>query len=169
MMTAVLVLAGLAALVAILLNLAAIRLQSDSDEAVTTLDSLLPQLQCAQCGYPGCKPYAAAILDGEAEINQCAPGGEETILALARVLQREPAALNPDFGAYRPPAVAFIDESACIGCARCLDACPVDAILGAPRLMHTVIAAHCTGCELCLPPCPVDCISLINADGNNAT
>jgi electron transport complex protein RnfB len=127
------------------------------------IDALLPQTQCTRCGYAGCRPYAAAIASGEAEINQCPPGGGATILALAALLGRPALALNPAHGTESPPRLAFIDESRCIGCARCLAPCPVDAILGAPKHMHTVIAALCTGCELCLPPCPVDCIELKEA------
>jgi len=124
------------------------------------IDALLPQTQCTRCGYPGCKPYAAAIASGEAEINQCPPGGRATIAALAGLTGRPVQALNPVHGAESPPRVAWIDESRCIGCARCLAPCPVDAIVGAAKYMHTVLIEHCTGCELCLPPCPVDCIEM---------
>ena len=129
-------------------------------ELAARIDALLPQTQCTRCGYSGCKPYAAAIAGGAAEINQCPPGGSATISALAALLGRPVQALNPAHGAETPPRVAWIDESRCIGCARCLAPCPVDAIVGAPKYMHTVLAGHCTGCELCLPPCPVDCIEL---------
>ncbi|MEQ8485400.1 MAG: electron transport complex subunit RsxB [Pseudomonadales bacterium] len=125
------------------------------DPVVDAIDALLPQTQCAQCGYPGCRPYAEAVAGGEA-LNLCPPGGEETQQALARLLGRDPGALP----AAPPAQVARIDEDACIGCFRCVEACPVDAIVGAPQLMHTVLAERCTGCELCLPPCPVDCIDL---------
>jgi Na+-translocating ferredoxin:NAD+ oxidoreductase subunit B len=124
------------------------------------IDALLPQTQCTRCGYPGCKPYAEAIAGGAAEINQCPPGGSATIAALAALLKRPVLALNPLNGVESAPRVAWIDETRCIGCARCLAPCPVDAIVGAPKYMHTVLGAHCTGCELCLPPCPVDCIEL---------
>jgi Na+-translocating ferredoxin:NAD+ oxidoreductase subunit B len=124
------------------------------------IDALLPQTQCTRCGYAGCKPYAAAIASGEAGINQCPPGGSATIAALATLLGRPVQALNPAHGVEAPPRVAWIDESRCIGCARCLAPCPVDAIVGAPKYMHTVLAERCTGCELCLPPCPVDCIEM---------
>jgi electron transport complex protein RnfB len=124
------------------------------------IDALLPQTQCTRCGYPGCKPYAAAIAAGTAEINQCPPGGSATIAALAALLRRPVQALNPVHGTETPPRVAWIDESRCIGCARCLAPCPVDAVVGAAKYMHTVLIEHCTGCELCLPPCPVDCIEL---------
>lgn len=124
------------------------------------IDALLPQTQCTKCGYDGCRPYAEAIAAGAADINQCPPGGDEGVARLALLLGREAKPLNPANGAYRPPQVAVIDEAACIGCTKCIQACPVDAIVGASKLMHTVIASWCTGCELCLPPCPVDCIAL---------
>jgi electron transport complex protein RnfB len=124
------------------------------------IDALLPQTQCTRCGYPGCRPYALAIAAGEAPINQCPPGGHATIAALARLLDREYLPLNPATGVETPPRVAFIDEERCIGCARCLPPCPVDAIVGASKYLHTVIAERCTGCELCLAPCPVDCIEM---------
>ena len=125
------------------------------------IDALLPQTQCTRCGHPGCRPYAEAIARGEAEINQCPPGGAATIAGLAALLRRAPLALNPVNGVEGPPLVAQIDEAACIGCAKCLPPCPVDAIVGARRQMHTVLLALCTGCELCVAPCPVDCISMV--------
>ena len=125
------------------------------------IDALLPQTQCTRCGYQGCRPYAEAMARGEAGINQCPPGGAATIAALAALLHREPLPLNPANGVEGPPLVALIDEVACIGCAKCLPPCPVDAIIGARKQMHTVIAALCTGCELCIAPCPVDCISMV--------
>jgi Na+-translocating ferredoxin:NAD+ oxidoreductase subunit B len=124
------------------------------------IDALLPQTQCTRCGYPGCKPYAEAIASGAAEINQCPPGGSATIAALAALLQRPAQPLNPLNGVESVPRVAWIDETRCIGCARCLAPCPVDAIVGSAKFMHTVLSERCTGCELCLPPCPVDCIEL---------
>src|ERR1700735_4701753 len=124
------------------------------------IDALLPQTQCTRCGYAGCAPYAAAIASGEAQINQCPPGGMATIQALAALLGRPVQALNPVHGTETPPRVAWIDESRCIGCARCLAPCPVDAIVGAAKYMHSVLIDRCTGCELCLPPCPVDCIEM---------
>jgi electron transport complex protein RnfB len=129
-------------------------------DVVARIDALLPQTQCTRCGYAGCRPYAAAIASGEAEINQCPPGGSATIAALAALTGRPVQALNPVHGVETPPRVAWIDESRCIGCARCLAPCPVDAIIGAAKYMHTVLAERCTGCELCLPPCPVDCIEM---------
>lgn len=128
------------------------------------IDALLPQTQCTRCGYPGCRPYAEAIARGEAGINQCPPGGAATIASLAALLQRDPLPLNPANGSEGPLLVALIDEAACIGCAKCLPPCPVDAIVGARKQMHTVITALCTGCELCIVPCPVDCISMVPRD-----
>ncbi len=125
------------------------------------IDALLPQTQCTRCGYPGCRPYAEAIAAGEAPINQCPPGGAATIGALARLLGTAPLPLNPANGIEGPGLVAQIDEDACIGCARCLPPCPVDAIVGTHRQMHTVVLALCTGCELCVAPCPVDCILMM--------
>ena len=125
------------------------------------IDALLPQTQCTRCGYSGCRPYAEAILSGAAHINQCPPGGAATIVALAGLLDRAALPLNPANGVEGPPLVAQIDEEACIGCAKCLPPCPVDAILGAHQRMHTVMLALCTGCELCVAPCPVDCISMV--------
>jgi electron transport complex protein RnfB len=127
---------------------------------VAQIDALLPQTQCTRCGYDGCRPYAAAIANGAAQINQCPPGGRATIGALAQLLHRELVGLNPANGIETPARVAMIDESRCIGCARCLAPCPVDAIVGAPKMMHTVLADRCTGCELCIAPCPVDCIEM---------
>ena len=125
------------------------------------IDALLPQTQCTKCGFEGCRPYADAIAGGQAEINQCPPGGAAGIEALARLLHRAPLPLNPANGVERPLMVAVVDEARCIGCTLCIPACPVDAIIGASKRMHSVIASHCTGCELCLPPCPMDCISML--------
>lgn len=124
------------------------------------IDALLPQTQCRRCGYDGCRPYAEAVADAKAEINRCPPGGEATIAKLARLLGRPSIAPDPSCGPQTPHAVALIEESACIGCTLCIAACPVDAIVGAAKLMHTVIDARCTGCELCVPACPVDCIAM---------
>ena len=130
---------------------------------IEVIDQLLPQTQCTRCGYPACRPYAEAISRGEAEINQCPPGGDATIAALAKLLQSPTKPLNPAHGVHQPLSIALIDEAQCIGCTLCIQACPVDAIVGAAKHMHTVVASLCTGCELCLPPCPVDCISLLPA------
>jgi electron transport complex protein RnfB len=127
----------------------------------SAIDALLPQTQCTRCGYPSCRDYANAIAANEATINQCPPGGTETIVALAALTGLAPAQLNRENGLEAAPTVAFIDEERCIGCTKCLPPCPVDAIVGAPRRMHTVIAELCTGCELCIAPCPVDCIVMI--------
>ncbi len=124
------------------------------------IDAILPQTQCTQCGYAGCRPYAEALARGDAGINQCPPGGESGIHALATLLNRPYQSLNPAHGAIRPKMLALIDEATCIGCTLCIKACPVDAILGTHKQMHTVIMAECTGCELCVAPCPVDCISM---------
>jgi electron transport complex protein RnfB len=124
------------------------------------VDAELPQTQCRQCGYAGCRPYAEAVARGEAAIDRCPPGGDEGVRALARVTGRPVVPLDPACGAVQPRSVAVIDERLCIGCTLCIAACPVDAIVGAAKRMHTVLAADCTGCGLCAPPCPVDCIAL---------
>src|SRR5579862_6688670 len=129
------------------------------------IDALLPQTQCTRCGYGGCRPYAAAIAAQAAPINRCPPGGAATIAALARLLGVAVLPLDPAYGTEAAPQVAQIDEEACIGCARCLPPCPVDAIIGAPQRMHTVLLALCTGCELCVAPCPVDCIAMVPRAG----
>ncbi|HMB60281.1 MAG TPA: electron transport complex subunit RsxB, partial [Xanthomonadales bacterium] len=151
------------------LGWAARKFRVDSDPVVEQIDQILPQTQCGQCNYPGCRPYAEAIASGEADINQCPPGGEAGIRALADLLGREPMALNPENGEEKQAAVAVIDEQVCIGCILCIQACPVDAILGASKQMHTVIESECTGCELCLPPCPVDCIDMITITPSTRT
>jgi H+/Na+-translocating ferredoxin:NAD+ oxidoreductase subunit B len=161
MLTAVLLFTALGTIFGLGLGWAARRFRVESDPVVDRIDAILPQTQCGQCNYPGCRPYAEAIAAGEAPINQCPPGGEAGIRALADLLGVEPLPLNPEFGEEKARTVAVIDEAACIGCTLCIQACPVDAILGAPKLMHTVIEAECTGCDLCLPPCPVDCITMV--------
>ncbi len=161
MLSAALALTLLALVFGLLLGYSSIRFKVEGDPVVDQIDAILPQTQCGQCGYPGCRPYAEAIAAGEADINQCPPGGEQVIQALADLLGREPKPLDPERGEEKPPMVAFIDESECIGCTLCIKACPVDAILGAPKMMHTVIAEECTGCELCVEPCPVDVISMV--------
>ncbi len=128
---------------------------------VDRIDALLPQTQCGQCRYAGCRPYAEAIASGDADINQCPPGGAAGIRALATLLEREPKPLNPEHGVEAPRTVALIDEAVCIGCTKCIQVCPVDAILGAPQVMHSILSDECTGCGLCLAPCPVDCIALV--------
>jgi electron transport complex protein RnfB len=125
------------------------------------IDALLPQTQCTRCGYPTCRAYADAIAAAEADIDRCPPGGNDGVIALAQLLGRDAKPLNPAYGSEAAPTVAFIDEDVCIGCTKCIQACPVDAIVGAAKRMHTILADECTGCGLCLPPCPVDCIALI--------
>ena len=142
-------------------------LQTAERELAAQIEDLLPQTQCGQCGHPGCRPYARAIAAGEA-FNKCPPGGRATIAAIADLLGTPPLALDPEHGREGPKLVAYIREAECIGCTKCLPACPVDAILGAPRQMHTVIAAECTGCDLCVEPCPVDCIEMIPAPVRSA-
>lgn len=166
MLIAILSIVVLALVLGALLSWTGVRLRVErdplaSDPVAERIDRLLPQTQCGQCGYPGCRPYAEAIANGVADINQCPPGGEAGIRALANLLGREPMRLNAANGVEKPKALALIDEAICIGCTKCIQACPVDAIIGASKLMHTVIAELCTGCELCLPPCPVDCIEMV--------
>ena len=163
MLAAVLLFTILGSLFGLGLGWAARRFRVESDPVVDRIDAILPQTQCGQCNYPGCRPYAEAIAAGEAQINQCPPGGEAGIRALADLLGVEPLPLNPANGAEKPRTVAVIDEKACIGCTLCIQACPVDAILGAAKQMHSVIESECTGCDLCLPPCPVDCITMVRA------
>ena len=153
---AVITIATIALIAGIGLSLASSKLPADEGDLVEQVNNLLPQTQCAQCGYPGCRPFAAAIVDGSAAINLCPPGGEETVRKLADLLGRDVIPLAESI----VPAVAVIDESLCIGCTHCRNACPVDAIVGAHQLMHTIIESECTGCELCIAPCPVDCISM---------
>jgi electron transport complex protein RnfB len=133
----------------------------DRDRRIKSIDEWLPQTQCTQCSYPRCHDYAVAIADGEADINQCPPGGDVTIRGLASLLGKIGKPLNPEFGVHKRKEVAVIDEDVCIGCVMCIKACPTDAIIGAAKLMHTVIEQDCTGCELCIEPCPVDCIEMV--------
>jgi electron transport complex protein RnfB len=162
-LTAILAFVALALVLGALLGWAAVRFRVAADTVVERIDRLLPQTQCGQCGYAGCRPYAEAIAREQADINQCPPGGEAGIRALAELLGREPTRLNPANGVEKPRTLVRIDEATCIGCTKCIQACPVDAIVGAPKKMHTVVAELCTGCDLCLPPCPVDCIEIITA------
>ncbi|MEP6391841.1 MAG: electron transport complex subunit RsxB [Halioglobus sp.] len=157
---ALLALVGLGAVFGALLGFAAVRFKTEGDPIADQINQILPQTQCGQCGYPGCRPYAEAIADGDA-INKCPPGGETTIAELADLLDVEAPPLDAEHGEEKVKAVAFIREAECIGCTKCIQACPVDAILGAAKQMHTVIAQECTGCDLCLEPCPVDCIDMI--------
>lgn len=161
MLTAVLALTAIAIVFGLLLGFAAVRFKVEGDPLVDQIDAILPQTQCGQCSYPGCRPYANAIAAGEADINRCPPGGETTIIALADLLGREPIPLDDEVGEEKAKMVAVIDENTCIGCTLCIQACPVDAILGAAKQMHTIIEPECTGCELCIEPCPVDCIDMV--------
>ena len=129
---------------------------------IDTIEKLLPQTQCGDCGFDGCRPYATALVNHETDINRCLPGGMDTVTTLATALGKTVKPLYKNSDKYNLPAVALIDESQCIGCVKCIAACPVDAIVGAPKQMHSIIDMYCTGCELCIPPCPVDCISMIN-------
>jgi len=152
-----------------LLGYAAVRFRSEGNPVADQVNALLPQTQCGQCGYPGCRPYAEAIANGEA-INKCPPGGEAGIQALADLLDVEPIPLDDEHGAEaEAKTVAYIREDECIGCTKCIQACPVDAILGAAKQMHTVIASECTGCDLCVEPCPVDCIDMLPVEENLRT
>lgn len=143
----------------LILGWAAVRFKLKSNPVVDQIESILPQTQCSQCGYPGCRPYAEAIAEGDA-INKCPPGGESGVIALADLLGVEVIPLE-DNGAKTEKTIVIIREDECIGCTKCIQACPVDAIIGAPKQMHTVIADLCTGCDLCIPPCPVDCIDIV--------
>ncbi len=158
---AVVLLATLAIIFGAILGFAAVRFKVEGNPIVDQIDDLLPQTQCGQCSYPGCKPYAEAIAAGE-KINKCPPGGESTIIALADLLGVEPEPLDAEHGAEKDvPMVAIIREDECIGCTKCIQACPIDAIMGAAKQMHTVITDECTGCDLCVEPCPVDCIDMV--------
>ena len=160
MLVAILALGLLAGSSGLLLGFAAVRFRVEGDPMLEKIEALLPQTQCGQCGYAGCHSYAEAIASGAADINLCPPGGSNSLIALADLLGRDPQALSSELE-EKPPQLAVIDEENCIGCTLCLQACPVDAILGAAKQMHTVIASECTGCELCVAPCPVDCIQMV--------
>ncbi len=158
MLTTIIAIAVLAAVFGLVLGFASVRFKVEGDPIVDKIDAILPQTQCGQCSYPGCRPYAEAIANGEADINQCPPGGEAVINELADLLGVDPKPLNAEHGEHSEKTVVYIDEQLCIGCTLCIQACPVDAIVGAAKLMHTVIEDECTGCDLCIPVCPVDCI-----------
>ena len=157
MLTAILIMALGAVILGAALGWASIKFRVEGDPLVEKIESILPQTQCGQCGYPGCRPYAEAISGGEAEINLCPPGGAEGVRKLADLLGREVKPLDAE---EKPKQLALIDEQTCIGCTLCIQACPVDAIVGAAKQMHTIVAALCTGCELCVAPCPVECIRM---------
>ena len=156
---AILTLGIIAALFGALLGYASVKFHVEGDPLTEQLDALLPQTQCGQCGYPGCKPYAEAVANGEA-INKCAPGGDDTIKKIAVLMGVEVQALDDTHEHNNVPKVAYIIEEDCIGCTKCIQACPVDAIIGAAKQMHTIIIDECTGCDLCVAPCPVDCIEM---------
>ncbi|RUO78012.1 electron transport complex subunit RsxB [Idiomarina seosinensis] len=151
---------ALALIFGIILGFAAVKFKVESDPIVEQIDNILPQTQCGQCGYPGCKPYAEAIANGD-DINKCPPGGEATIKQLADLMGVEAKPLDSAHGKEDVKKVAVIREDECIGCTKCIQACPVDAILGAAKQMHTIIEHECTGCDLCVEPCPVDCIDMV--------
>ena len=158
MLEQVLIFSLLALVLGLILGYGAIRFKVDGNPLVEQIDAILPQTQCGQCNYPGCKPYAEAIASGEAQINQCPPGGQEGADALAELLGVETLELNAEHGETKVDHVVYVDEQTCIGCTLCIQACPVDAFVGSSKVMTTVIAKECTGCDLCLPVCPVDCI-----------
>ncbi len=161
MLAALYVMAGIAVVLGAVLGFSAIKFRVEGNPLVDKIDAVLPQTQCGQCGFPGCKPYATAMANGEADINRCPPGGEDGIRKLADLLGVEFKPFGEGTAQPKAKAVAVIDENICIGCTLCLQACPVDAIAGAAKQMHTIIAQECTGCELCVAPCPVDCISMV--------
>ncbi|WP_409308812.1 electron transport complex subunit RsxB [Pectobacterium sp. B1J-3] len=158
---AILTLSALALLFGLILGYASRRFKVEGNPVVEQVEAMLPQSQCGQCGYPGCRPYAEAVcLNGE-DINKCGPGGEAMMLKLAEKLNIDPQPLNGDSAVLNPERkVAWIDESNCIGCTKCIQACPVDAIIGSTKAVHTVVSDLCTGCDLCVSPCPTDCIEL---------
>lgn len=158
---AIIAVSAIALVSGIILGFAARRFHVDEDPIVEQIEGLLPQSQCAQCGYPGCRPYAEAVANGE-HINKCAPGGEQVMLKIAELLAVDPQPIDGGENEVNPVTkVAVIDEANCIGCTKCIQACPVDAIVGSTRAVHTVISDLCTGCNLCVPPCPTDCITLL--------
>ena len=156
----IIIFTGLALIFGLLLGYAAIRFKVESDPIVDQLDAILPQTQCGQCGYPGCRPYAQAIANGDS-INKCVPGGSQTIQKIADLMGVETPSDDNELLISPPKRVAFIHENLCIGCTKCIQACPVDAIIGAPKQMHTILRSECTGCDLCVDPCPTDCIEMI--------
>ncbi|MDO4435329.1 MAG: electron transport complex subunit RsxB [Cardiobacteriaceae bacterium] len=157
-LSALVILLILAAICGMLLGFFAQKFKVEQNPIAEQIDAILPQTQCGQCNFPGCKPYAQAIADGKADINQCPPGGQEGVDKIAEILGVETKPLNAEHGEESEAEVAFIIEDWCIGCTKCIQACPVDAIIGANKRMHTIISDECTGCRLCVEPCPVDCI-----------
>lgn len=169
MLIPILIMVGLAIVLGVILGIAAIKFRVEGNPLIDKVEAVLPQSQCGQCGYPGCRPYAEAIATGQAPINLCVPGGEATGKQLAEMLGLEYKPAGGESAGPPPKMVAFIDESTCIGCTACIKVCPVDAIVGTTKQMHTILADPCTGCELCIPACPVDCITMIPVEENVAT
>lgn len=161
MLEAIAILSLIALILGLFLGYAAIKYKVEGNPLVDQIDAILPQTQCGQCNFPGCRPYAEAIANGDAEINQCPPGGQDGVDALADLLNVETLPLNQEHGETKPERVAIVDEKLCIGCTLCIQACPVDAFVGASKVMTQVIAKECTGCDLCIPVCPVDCIEMV--------
>ena len=160
MLAAIAAVTALAGFFGLLLGYSAVRFRVEGDPVADQIEGLLPQTQCGQCGYAGCRPYAEAVAAGEAEINRCVPGGDNTVAALADLLGRDPPPVSADAGVPKGRQVAVIDEAWCVGCTVCIQTCPVDAVLGAAKQMHTILRSECTGCELCVEPCPVECIHM---------
>ncbi|BCN93222.1 electron transport complex subunit B [Thiomicrorhabdus immobilis] len=160
MLEAIVIFVGLAILFGLLLGYASIRFKVEGNPVAERIDKILPQTQCGQCGFPGCKPYAEALANGETEVNLCVPGGTEVMIQIAEITGLEPKEMESPEEENKPKETAYINEDLCIGCVLCIKECPVDAILGATKLMHTVIQQECTGCEKCVPVCPVDCIEM---------
>ena len=160
MFDAIIIFSVLSLILGLILGYAAIKFKIDGNPLVDQIDALLPQTQCGQCDFAGCRPYAEAIAKGEVQINQCPPGGQDGVDALAELLDVETLLLNEEFGENTTDHVVYVDEQVCIGCTLCIQACPVDAFVGASKVMTTVIEDECTGCDLCIPVCPVDCIHI---------
>ncbi len=160
MIEAIIIFIGLALLFGLLLGYASVRFKIEGNPVADQVDKILPQTQCGQCGFPGCRPYADALADSSTEVNLCVPGGNEVMLQIAEITGMEPKEMDQEIEENKAKEIAHIDEDLCIGCVLCIKECPVDAILGATKLMHTVIEKECTGCEKCVPVCPVDCIDM---------
>jgi electron transport complex protein RnfB len=158
MLDTILIFSALTLVLGLILGYTAIRFKVEGNPLVNQIDAILPQTQCGQCNFPGCRPYAQALAKGKAQINQCPPGGQEGADALAELLGVETLELNAEHGETKPSHIVYVDEQLCIGCTLCIQACPVDAFVGSSKVMTTVIAKECTGCDLCIPVCPVDCI-----------
>ena len=161
MLIAISAITVLAGFFGVILGYSAVRLRVEGDPVADQIEGLLPQMQCGQCGYPGCRQYAEAVASGESEINQCLPGGDNTVAALADLLGRDARPIESD-RANTGRQVAVVDEAWCVGCTLCTQACPVDAVVGAAKHMHTILVSECTGCELCVDPCPVACIRMVS-------